>query len=270
MSGTLDMREVCVDGLVILRIMKHARQAFPVSVYGTLLGLEDAGLAEVTNCFGEPLVGYEDVGHTTAFMKGLKEVNADFNYVGWYTTTYLGSYLTKETVELHAAYQQELPNAILLVYDAVSTSQGLLSLKALRLSEQFMEEYKSQLRLGSEAFTKLAPSAVFEELPLRVRNPHLIQAWLADMIESKSLSGLGPLGVALPGGARGAQGVGGAPRGERSAAMLASGVRGSIAASVGSAVGATPAAVMAAEQETDFARLDLATGAWPPPPPYLS
>ena len=86
----------------------------------------------------------------------------------------------------------------------------------------------------------------------QVRNPHLIQAFMADLIDSKVLSGPGAISsrpTAVP-----TSGL--APK--QSPLFSASS---SIAASVGSAVGVTPAAVTAAELETDFARLDLATGA---------
>ena len=280
---------VVVDGLVLLRLIKHSREYASeqshqtVSRDGTLLGLEVDGVLEVTNCFPSNEDG--SVEYSTAVMNVLKEINVDNHVAGWYSSMYLGKYFTKENVEHHAFYQETHPDSILLMYDNVSSAQGLLSLKALRLTDAFMEEWRSQSRLGSEAFTRLAPSSIFEELPIKVRvllrlqlmrsrlpaplaaaethaphpiplraqvrNPHLIQAFMADLIDSKVLSGPGAISsrpTAAP--------TNGLAH-KQSPLFSASS---SIAASVGTAVGVTPAAVTAAELETDFARLDLATG----------
>lgn len=164
---------VVVDGLVLLRLIKHSREYASeqshqtVSRDGTLLGLEVDGVLEVTNCFPSNEDG--SVEYSTAVMNVLKEINVDNHVAGWYSSMYLGKYFTKENVEHHAFYQETHPDSILLMYDNVSSAQGLLSLKALRLTDAFMEEWRSQSRLGSEAFTRLAPSSIFEELPIKVR-----------------------------------------------------------------------------------------------------
>ena len=76
------------------------------------------------------------------------------------------------------------------------------------------------------------------------------------MIDSKSLGSSSGVSVPrqVPSSSGGGGGGGGGSGGHHFAGS-------SIAASLGAAVGATPAAVAAAEQDTDFARLDLATGA---------
>lgn len=169
--------------------------------------------------------------------------------VGWYTSVFLGAYFTKKIVENHAEHQASKPETILLAFDPAPTAQGLLSLKALRLTDTFMDEWRNQTRHGSEAFTRLAPSSIFESLPVKIRNSHLIQLFMADLIDNKALQS--PLAL-------------------RPAAALTSGLEkqhastsSTISSSVGHAVGSTAAGVAAAELETDFARLDLATGAWP-------
>lgn len=164
---------------------------------------------------------------------------------------FLGAYFTKDNVETHAEHQAAKADSILLVFDPAPTAQGLLSLKALRLTDAFMDEWRNQSRLGSEAFTRLAPSSIFEELPIKVRNSHLIQAFMADIIDNKALAGAAS--AARPAAAA-TSGL------EKSSLFSASS---SISATVGSAIGTTAAAVTAAELETDFARLDLATGEGP-------
>jgi len=106
--------------------------------------------------------------------KALRELNVDSNTVGWYVTTYMGSYCTKETVSRQFKFQEALPNryaglrrprwraysrlrrtlradgsplprSIMLVYDSVRTGQGHLSIKALRLKAPFMEAFRKRV-----------------------------------------------------------------------------------------------------------------------------
>lgn len=121
-NGRGKITSVCLEGHALLRILKHCREAFPVTVAGTLLGLDvENGVCEVTNCF--PAAFDDSDEYPVRMMKALKEINVDYNAVGWYSSTYLGSYFTKDTVEHHAAYQSEAPNSVLLVYDNVPTTQ---------------------------------------------------------------------------------------------------------------------------------------------------
>lgn len=39
---------------VVLKIIKHCRESYPVDVTGQLLGLDVDGVLEVTNCFPFP------------------------------------------------------------------------------------------------------------------------------------------------------------------------------------------------------------------------
>ncbi|KAJ1877551.1 hypothetical protein LPJ71_011211, partial [Coemansia sp. S17] len=48
------VKVVKVDPLALLKIVKHARESFPTSVNGQLLGLEINGVLEVTNAFAVP------------------------------------------------------------------------------------------------------------------------------------------------------------------------------------------------------------------------
>jgi hypothetical protein len=248
MSQHQQATSVVIDGLVIMKIIKHSAQAGRTG--GTLLGLDGGDTIEVTFSFPTTR-SEEDEERMVQLLK--KESGVDGLVVGQYLTSTLGDFYTKENVEIHALHQADYPHSIFLVYDNVPTAQGMLSLKALRLTSAFMEDWGSRERLGSEAYTRLAPSQVFEELPLKVRNPYLVHAFLADVLSSKALISNAvslPQVRNLPGG-----GGGGGGAGDRFSAP-------SIAASVGTALGASQAEVAAAELETDFSRLDLGTGAF--------
>jgi len=239
----MSLPTIIVDGIVILRIMKHqVNQTGRIS--GTLLGLDAGENVEITHSF-QSCRSEEEEERMIQLLK--KEANVDSLVVGQYISTNLGDFYTKDNVEFQAQHQVHSPHSVFLVFDNVPTFQGVLSLKALRLTNVFMEEWCSRDRLGSETFTRLAPSQVFEELPIRVRNPYLVHAFLADVLSSKSL-----ISASAPSVSRSIpSGLGGGERGAPSTL--------SVAASVGAALGASHAEVAAAELESDFARLDLGT-----------
>jgi translation initiation factor 3 subunit H len=77
-------------------------------------------------------------------MARLREVGVDSNTVGWYTSTYLGSFLNDSLVETQYNYQAAIKKCVVLVFDPVKTSQGLLSLRAYRLTQAFMNLYANK------------------------------------------------------------------------------------------------------------------------------
>jgi translation initiation factor 3 subunit H len=48
------VENVVIDGLVVLKIVKHCKEALPAIVSGKLLGLEFDSKVEVTNSFAMP------------------------------------------------------------------------------------------------------------------------------------------------------------------------------------------------------------------------
>jgi len=72
--------------------------------------------------------------------------------------------------------------AVVLIYDPAATMTGTLSLKAMRLTREFMMAFQNKtITPESLSATQLSMQSVFEELPLRIRNPHLINALLLDL-----------------------------------------------------------------------------------------
>jgi len=99
-------------------------------------------------------------------LKCLREVNSDSNSVGWYQSTYLGSYLGQAMIETQFQYQVNSPKSIVVVYGAIRfcngatvllkffffffmnpradplrTNHGSMSLRAFRLSKKVMDLY---------------------------------------------------------------------------------------------------------------------------------
>lgn len=122
------------------------------------------GSLEITNTFPFPIVDlppeaqYEQQHFNTAaaapraksntayqaeMIRMLREVNVDANNVGWYTSANLGNFVNTNFIENQYYYQKELnEKTVALVHDVSRSSQGVLSLRAFRLSPQFMAAYK--------------------------------------------------------------------------------------------------------------------------------
>lgn len=76
-------------------------------------------------------------------IRMLREVNVDANNVGWYTSANLGNFVNINFIENQYHYQKELnERTVALVHDVSRSSQGILSIKAFRLSPSFMAAYK--------------------------------------------------------------------------------------------------------------------------------
>lgn len=70
-------------------------------------------------------------------------MNVDHNQVGWYQSTYMGSYCTHELIQTQFEYQENIgDNAVVVLYDPLRTTHGSFSLKAYRLTDRFMELYR--------------------------------------------------------------------------------------------------------------------------------
>lgn len=142
-----------LDGLVLLKIIRHCKESLPSFVTGQLLGLDIGRVLEVTNCFPFPSrddaeYGAEDdkdgAEYQVEMMRCLRNVNVDNNTVGWYQSTHLGSYITESCLEHQFHYQENIRNCIVLVFDPMQTTIGNLHLKAFRLTDEFMALYREK------------------------------------------------------------------------------------------------------------------------------
>jgi len=77
-------------------------------------------------------------------LRLLREVNVDINTVGWYQSTYLGSFVSDSLVETQFSYQENIPQSVCIVYDPLRTAQGQLALRAIRLTNAFMDLYRNK------------------------------------------------------------------------------------------------------------------------------
>ncbi|KAL6580763.1 Eukaryotic translation initiation factor 3 subunit H [Orobanche minor] len=176
-EATPPLRVVQIEGLVILKIIKHCKEFSPALVTGQLLGLDVGSVLEVTNCFSFPIreedeeIEAEGANYQLEMMRCLREVNVDNNTVGWYQSTLFGSFQT-----------ENIRRCVCIIYDPSRSNQGVLSLKALKLSDSFMELYRSNNFTGEKLREKnLSWVEIFEEIPIKVSNSALISAFMTEL-----------------------------------------------------------------------------------------
>ncbi|KAL6571312.1 Eukaryotic translation initiation factor 3 subunit H [Orobanche hederae] len=209
-EATPPLRVVQIEGLVILKIIKHCKEFSPALVTGQLLGLDVGSVLEVTNCFSFPIreedeeIEAEGANYQLEMMRCLREVNVDNNTVGW---VQMMMCLSKIFVGSHKLYHvkvsinfvwivpdcgidrdfYELPGenirrCVCIIYDPSRSNQGVLSLKALKLSDSFMELYRSNNFTGEKLREKnLSWVEIFEEIPIKVSNSALISAFMTEL-----------------------------------------------------------------------------------------
>lgn len=191
-TTTQAINVVQLDGLVLLKIIKHCTENFPEVVTGQLLGLDVGDKLEVTNSFPVP----SEVQHESdideyqiEMMKCFRSVNVDNNTVGWYQSALLGSFLNYSIIEEQYKYQIEIPSSVVVVYDPFRTNNGHLALKAYRLSNEFMKLYaKGELSHTNFFEHNIDSNGIFEEIPIKVHNSHLVHGFLYELREDSSMN----------------------------------------------------------------------------------
>ncbi|CAF2082504.1 unnamed protein product [Brassica napus] len=182
------LRVVQIEGLAVLKIIKHCKEFAPTLVTGQLLGLDVGSVLEVTNCFPFPVrdddeeIEADGANYQLEMMRCLREVNVDNNTVGWYQSTVLGSYQTVELIETFMNYQENIKRCVCIIYDPSKADLGVLALKALKLSDSFMELYRGGNFTGEKLREKnFSWMDIFEEIPIKVSNSALVSAFMTEL-----------------------------------------------------------------------------------------
>ncbi|TKR59961.1 hypothetical protein L596_029563 [Steinernema carpocapsae] len=211
---------VQLDSLVVMKIVKHVDSEIysgmnegNESCQGFLTGLiavEDRRL-EITNCFATPrseIVNDEETGggaiqsedQRTDMMDMLRKfrnMNIDYELVGFYQAHAFGSCFTYDLVESLFDYQVHAQDGVALIYDPLRTRQGQLSIRAFRLSDMGLKLYhKGDFSPETTKAAGLSFENLFQELPVVIKNSHLINVMLAELA-LKPKQGVGQLGKHL-------------------------------------------------------------------------
>eukprot|EP00211_Chloroparvula_japonica_P007624 CAMPEP_0119118976 /NCGR_PEP_ID=MMETSP1310-20130426/674_1 /TAXON_ID=464262 /ORGANISM="Genus nov. species nov., Strain RCC2339" /LENGTH=329 /DNA_ID=CAMNT_0007108385 /DNA_START=52 /DNA_END=1041 /DNA_ORIENTATION=+ len=185
--GDTRVDTVQIDGVVVMKIIKHCKEKTPELVTGQLLGLDVGSNLEVTNCFpfpdvNEALEEGEGEEYQMEMMRCLRDVNVDSNTVGWYQSTYMGSFMKPGMIESQFHYQANIRKCVVVVYDPVKSGQGHLALQAFRLTNKFMKLFQDQA-FSPDIVTAsgISHGDLFEEIPIKIHNSQLINAMLHDL-----------------------------------------------------------------------------------------
>ncbi|XP_027031797.1 eukaryotic translation initiation factor 3 subunit H-B isoform X1 [Tachysurus fulvidraco] len=183
------VKQVQLEGLVVLKIIKHYQEEGQGSevVQGVLLGLVVDDRLEITNCFPFPQhteddADFDEVQYQMEMMRSLRHVNIDHLHVGWYQSTFFGSFMSRALLDSQFSYQHAIEESVVLIYDPIKTAQGSLSLKAYRLTPKLMEICREK-DFSSESLKKanVGYEKMFEEVPIVIKNSHLINVLLWDL-----------------------------------------------------------------------------------------
>ncbi|XP_056335483.1 eukaryotic translation initiation factor 3 subunit H-B [Danio aesculapii] len=193
---TLDspVKQIQIEGLVVMKIIKHYQEEGQGSevVQGVLLGLVVEDQLEITNCFPFPQhteddADFDEVQYQMEMMRSLRHVNIDHLHVGWYQSTLYGSFVSRALLDSQFSYQHAIEESVVLIYDPIKTAQGSLCLKAYRLTPKLMEICKEK-DFSAEGLKKASVGYehMFEEVPIVIKNSHLINVLLWELEEKST------------------------------------------------------------------------------------
>ncbi|KAJ8084091.1 hypothetical protein AAF712_000969 [Marasmius tenuissimus] len=191
-EADIQLTSVQLDGLVVAKILKHAREVSSIAnAHGLLLGLDLDGTLEVSNSFPLPHHLADDdekssksvARYQTSMLRSLKEVQADDGVVGFYQTSSLGAFFSQNLVDTQALHQDKLRHGgVVVVHDVSQTTRGNPSFRAFRLTPQFLDAYKkTNFSTTSLANHQLTFSTILEEIPLKIRTNPLLKSFLGEL-----------------------------------------------------------------------------------------
>eukprot|EP01091_Cochliopodium_minus_P020373 TRINITY_DN887_c1_g3_i1.p1 TRINITY_DN887_c1_g3~~TRINITY_DN887_c1_g3_i1.p1 ORF type:complete len:314 (-),score=101.97 TRINITY_DN887_c1_g3_i1:48-989(-) len=168
-----------------MKITKHSQENMPELISGFLVGIDIEDSLHITNCFPFPHgMSSEDTQEFQfKVLEYCKIVNLDAYNVGCYQSTYLGSYVNDGLIRSQYAFQTNTKitnKCVAIIYDQMKTVRsGSLAIKAVRLREQFIKIYKQNN--GNLTSLDLNYREVFEEIPIRIRNNGLANAFIMQL-----------------------------------------------------------------------------------------
>jgi len=195
-----------IDALVALKIIAHCRESAPAPATGQVMGVDVTGTLHVTHSYpftATSGLDQDDVqdgtdadqdgsGYQITMLERLRELNYDVNTVGWYRTADFNLF-EAGFIETQYGYQKTLPQSVALVYDPSQSAQGNLSIKAYRLSQEFMALYAGgKFSLTHILEKKVTANTIFQSLPVKIHNTTLASALIAGLEANISKKSFNP------------------------------------------------------------------------------
>jgi len=181
---------VQIDGLVVMKLIKHCHEvenSASAFAQGALLGLVSDTRLEITHCFPFPSMSDEtldDEDFQLTMMRRLRQVNVDHQHVGWYQSAQFGNFLSPTLLESQFSYQTSIEESICLIFDTAKTTQGFISLKALRLTPEAIKMFRDgDFSPDTIKDLKISYESMMTEVPIVIKNSHLMNALLLELQE---------------------------------------------------------------------------------------
>ncbi|KAH7104574.1 hypothetical protein BKA62DRAFT_692672 [Auriculariales sp. MPI-PUGE-AT-0066] len=205
-EADIPVQSVQLDGMVVMKIIKHGRDAGNSPATGLLLGLDLDGILEVSNAFPVPHGKEDDSDKVSStryqgtMLRLLKEVQSDDTIVGFYQTIALASFYNQSLVELQAAHQERLRHGgVVIVHDTNQAARGNASFRAFKLSPTYLTALKKD-KFSTSSLIKheLIFSRIFEEIPVTIRNSSLLNAFVTTLTTPHPQSSLSTPPAIIP------------------------------------------------------------------------
>lgn len=188
MADKFEVSSVKIDVTVLLKILKHAKEANFKLATGQLHGVFSEKTIEISNCYPVPNKEDEaaDDGFDSTMMSMLQEVNMDSNKVGWYQVSYANDHLSGDSLAITFDYQSNLPYAVYLVYDILEVERGFKNpFKAYRINPKFLDVLKdSKVDFKQMKSLNYKVDKVYQELPVEIIRSPLAVAYLYEQKKS--------------------------------------------------------------------------------------
>jgi len=155
---------------------------------GHLLGIDVGDVLDVTHCFPDPIDTSDGDTYVDDMRRLLRAVNVDTYPAGYYMSTSNYDFYTPEFVKRQFECQVANPDSVCIVFDPTKSRKSAVSIRAFRLTVDFMQLYSTG-KLSANSFSKahIDSMGIFEDIPVQVRNSHLVHAFLYELHESRQL-----------------------------------------------------------------------------------
>ncbi|KAG7750822.1 hypothetical protein KL911_004701 [Ogataea haglerorum] len=197
-----------ISASVALKISKVGEDTYPATEAGSLFGLDVVSepseekrhtTIKVSHAFQFPPSYTNDeifslrasnVKYQNDLLAKLKDTKVGVKHLGWFLTTNGGRFVGQSLIEAIINQQNEnltenrdSTPVVVLVFDTLKSMDGLLSLRAFKLSESFVRAWKSDERFVSKNLyeNRLTYRNIFEEVPLKIKNNHLSNLKLQEL-----------------------------------------------------------------------------------------
>ncbi|ODV63934.1 eukaryotic translation initiation factor [Ascoidea rubescens DSM 1968] len=213
MSNTKQVKEfstpttnvVQIESSVALKIIKHATDYYPTLVSGPLLGVDKDETLTVSHSFPYSIYNESIEGSSfklktnQRFQNELLELSKNTGvaaqFIGWYQCSVSSNFFNNHIIDSLLSLQRSNPNAILIIHDSSKiNTNSVLSLRAFRLSEAFLNVYKAANNSTNKFSTalllenNLTHENIFEELPVSIHNSHLVSLMLHQLLSENESS----------------------------------------------------------------------------------